>query len=96
MKLEMIVSFAWVLSSARSFHPKYLSNFYFLAVSVYECSSNACLASGKRVLEGLVASLVHQVELCTSIDSGIETEEVIDQSRDFSLCAKCTSSIPKV
>jgi len=64
-------------------------------VSVYECSSNACLASGKRVLEGLVASLVHQVELCTSIDSGIETEEVIDQSRDFSLCAKCTSSIPK-
>ena len=75
-----------------------LLNFYLIDLSVYECSSNACLASGARVLDGLVASLVHQVELITSMDSTIQGEEgrEVDQSSEFSLCARCTSSIPKV
>jgi len=67
-------------------------------LSVFECSSNACLASGQRVIEGLVASLLHQIELCTSMDSGIETDQGSpgrETEREFSLCSKCTSSIPK-
>jgi len=69
-------------------------------LSVFECSSSACLASGQRVIEGLLATLMHQIELCSSMDSGIESDELTDKEtehdhREFSLCSKCTSSIPK-
>ena len=74
---------------------------FLLDLSVFSCSSNACLASGQRVIEGLVGSLMHQIELCTSMDSGIEVDEEspgkeTEHPCEFSLCSKCTSSIPKV
>eukprot|EP00092_Neocalanus_flemingeri_P013649 GFUD01014722.1.p1 GENE.GFUD01014722.1~~GFUD01014722.1.p1 ORF type:complete len:828 (+),score=212.12 GFUD01014722.1:267-2486(+) len=70
-------------------------------LSVSECSSNACLSSGQRVIEGLLATLMHQIELCSSMDSGIEVDQTESEKerehdqRQFSLCLKCTSSIPK-
>jgi len=72
-----------------------------------ECTSNMCLSSGARVLEGLLTTLMHEVDVLHSLDSGIETsdendtDEVINYdgkllySDSFNLCSSCTSSIPK-
>jgi len=71
-----------------------------------ECSSNMCLSSGARVLEGLLSTLIHEVDVLQSLDSGIDTSEENDNddtpfedthldSDKFSLCSSCTSSIPK-
>ena len=68
-----------------------------------ECDSNLCLASGGRVLESLLNTLLHEVEVITNIDSGVESGEDVDDPLDeeslgenFSLCVACTASIPKV
>ena len=61
-----------------------------------------CLASGARVLEGLVSSLLHEVDSLRQLDSGIDTEVEESESENkeslefFRLCSGCTSSIPTV
>ena len=70
-----------------------------------ECDSNLCLASGGRVLESLLNTLLHEVEVITNIDSGIDSgdaedlDDPVDEEafgENFSLCVACTASIPKV
>ena len=70
-----------------------------------ECDSNLCLASGGRVLESLLNTLLHEVEVITNFDSGVDSGEVEDVDdpldeesfgENFSLCVACTASIPKV
>ena len=61
-----------------------------------------CLASGARVLEGLISSLLHEVDSLKQLDSGIDTEAEESESENkesvefFRLCSGCTASIPTV
>ena len=61
-----------------------------------------CLASGERVFDDLLSSLLHDIETLLALDSGIDTaddeddDDIKDSLQCFSLCDSCTSIIPRV
>ena len=61
-----------------------------------------CLASGERVFDDLLSSLLHDIETLLTLDSGIDTaddeddDDIKDSLQCFSLCDSCTSIIPRV
>ncbi|XP_023345428.1 uncharacterized protein LOC111714527 [Eurytemora carolleeae] len=65
--------------------------------SLTSCAS-ACLSSSSRIIQGLVGSILHGLDECELLDSGID-EDILDvedlEEDPLNFCSSCTRSLPR-